>query len=345
MDETISYYSKRLQPFKACTLNQDDSSAENYLIDDFIDYYDSEKSTSNKKVRNRSAIIVGRANQFNYYFAMLLKKFAEYRGFDSLLAKATDAMNNLDKENSIDLIQFVFQIFEIALNYFHKLFLLETTEKLFIIGKTFLKAVNDSGVKNVKKDTLDIISRVLKTFNNRSVKIFFTGNKNSGNNVTLNFNYGEVEQLLLSCSVKLIKSGSLDKRIQSIKSLVDYIKYSKDDKEKLEKAFSQIKENNILEEIFGTNSHSQLVIKSQELLGVLMKENKLGNDELSLIWNFAKKADYEGKLTILKILKDLSRFMSSESINCLLSKIFQKSEEQDNLVNEEIEVRFNLTYF
>ena len=100
----------------------------------------------------------------------------------------------------------------------------------------------------------------------------------------------------------------------------------------------QIKENNIFEEIFGSNSHSQLIIKSQDLIGVMLKENKLGFEELSLIWNYAKKADYEGKLTILKILKDMSRHMNSESIKSLLSKIYLKSEDSENLINEEVEV-------
>ena len=39
MDETISYISKRIQPFKTCIINQEDNNMENYMIDDFINYY------------------------------------------------------------------------------------------------------------------------------------------------------------------------------------------------------------------------------------------------------------------------------------------------------------------
>jgi hypothetical protein len=345
MDETISYYSKRLQPFKSCTMNQDDSSAENYLQDDLIEYYNTDNNDSKKKIKNLSSIIVGRANQFNFYYAMLLKNFAENSGYDQLLEKADKAVNNLDKENSVDLIQLVFQLFELSINYFHKLFLIELTEKLMKIGKDLLNAVNSTGVKSVKKDTLDVISRVLKTFNSRISKLFPSKTLEKQEDgieeeiiKKIGKDYWEIEKLLLTCSLKLIKSGSLDKRIQSIKSLVEYLRNCKDNKEKLEKAFVQIKENNIFEEIFGSNSHSQLIIKSQDLIGVMLKENKLGFEELSLIWNYAKKADYEGKLTILKILKDMSRHMNSESIKSLLSKIYLKSEDSENLINEEVEV-------
>lgn len=368
MDETISYHSKRIQPFRTSTVNQDDANIENYFIDEQIDYYLIEKNDKDEEIvtKNPKAVIVGRGSNFSYYFASFLKNFAEAGGFDILLEKASKCAEKLEKESSTELITLTLEVFELSLNYFHLNYLLEAAEKLFLIGKCFLLNTNNQGVKNVKKDILDIINKVLRVYSNRIAKLQVNNQVSSAKDANkdpasssdptttntsstavqqpaFNFSsaYDEIEQLTLSCSLKFLKQGSLDKRILSVKSIVEYIKVANINKSKLEQTFKLIRENEILNEIFGTNSHSQLVIKSQDLLSILFKEDQMTSEDIDLIWGFAAKADLEGKLMILKILKDLCRTMKNKHIQLLLNNIYCKNilSKKEPLINEEVEVR------
>jgi len=57
---------------------------------------------------------------------------------------------------------------------------------------------------------------------------------------------------------------------------------------------------------------------------------------MEIIWNATKKGDLEAKLSILKILKDLSKSLKPKYINILLNKVY--SNEPQDLLNEEIDV-------
>lgn len=296
-------------------------------------------------IKNKSAYIVGRSNQFLYYFATLLKHYAENNGFDILLEKAEQAVNKLEKETAGDVINLVFIIFELGINYFHKYYLLEVGNRLFGIGKLLLEKVLKQEVKSIKKDVIEMVSKILRNYYNRIKKIFPDLEKTSDlSNTDIPyfqiFPISEIETLSLSCSIKLIKTGSLDKRIQSIKSLVEFIHNNKSDHKTMNNVFDLIKENELINEIFGTNSHSQLVIKSQELLHVLVKFDKLTKKELELIWEYSFTTDLELKKTVIKMLGQLCRVMTSSHVTILLDLIYKRNIDKTNclLSNEEVEV-------
>ena len=52
-----------------------------------------------------------------------------------------------------------------------------------------------------------------------------------------------------------------------------------------EKIIELIKKNELIQEIFGPNYHSQIINKSKEIVKLLLLENQLNKEDIELIWN------------------------------------------------------------
>lgn len=314
MDEEVSFTAKRLQPFGTMIHNSGYNSKilekENYYIDEKIEYIHNEKKT----------IIIGRPSNFLYFYGLFLKSFADLKGFDFLIS-------NLDENYSADLLYITFYIIHSSISYFHKDYLNDIAEILYSFSKKYLEDLSSGDGKHIRKEILDIITKVLKILSHIDSK----------NNHFLH----ELEDFSITCSIKFLKSTSLDKRIQAIKTLVDIIKTSKADKDKSIRVLKIIEEHKVFNEIFGANSHIQLINKSQELLEIMIQEDKLSDNELEIIWNATNKGDLEGKLAILKLLQYLSKLMKPNHQNSLLKNIFNTK--PVDLINDEIELLIELS--
>ena len=71
---------------------------------------------------------------------------------------------------------------------------------------------------------------------------------------------------LLTLSIKTIKTSIFDRRLQGIKALNDYIEKNSKNKTACLKLINLIKKNEIIQEIFGANYHSQIINKSTEIV-------------------------------------------------------------------------------
>ena len=76
-----------------------------------------------------------------------------------------------------------------------------------------------------------------------------------------------------------------------------------------------IEDNRLFNEIYGPNSHIQLINKSKEFLEIMIQNNKLSETELSIIWEATQKGDLEGKLTILNIFKEIIGSFKENHLN------------------------------
>jgi len=68
----------------------------------------------------------------------------------------------------------------------------------------------------------------------------------------------------------------------------------------------------------------------------MMQEDKLSDGEMELIWSATKRGDLEGKLTILKTFKEISKSLKPKHIKLLLDNIYSATGQE--LINEEIDV-------
>ncbi len=147
----------------------------------------------------------------------------------------------------------------------------------------------------------------------------------------------------------MLKTDYLDKRTSAIKSISDIIKLQKYNDDFKQKLIDIIKDNNIIYEIYGPNSHIQLVRNSKELIEILLTNNKLSEEELNLIWNGTKTGDLDEKKTIIKILNEIlssNFFYDDNNMKVMISKILNFIIKENTISNDisedEIDLIFNL---
>jgi len=315
-DETIPAISKRIQKLGLYTggsSTKNGETPENLCIDDFILF----------EHEGRKSYVIGKSNSFSFYFALLINNFASLGGFESLLALLKkDTKDKLNPE----LLYYIFNFIASASSLFHKeyVIILANIMKENVIN--YLNELNQNDLRYMKKETIELITKVLRCY------LSYTLSQEERNEVVENFG--------LSFSLKMLKTSLLDKRISAVKTIVDLIKSSKNEAEKSSKILKIIEEHKIFYEIYGPNSHIQLINKSKDLLEIMLQEDKLSSGEMEIIWNGTKKGDLEGKLTILKTLKEISQSLKEKHIKMLLENIYQS--EPHVLINEEIDLIYDL---
>jgi ubiquitin carboxyl-terminal hydrolase 9/24 len=266
---------------------------------------------------------VARNSHFSFYYSELILYLIKNGGIEKFLK----LLGIKEKPCSGDTIYCIFYILNQILPFFHKDYLKEIGITLKSNIFEYLNTISEKEMRNLKKETTDYIFKVLKTVLN------FTEGADQRNKLLENIN--------LNLSIKLLKTTFLDKRIQAVKTIMDIIKSMKNDPSKKEFMLKLIDDSQIFNEIYGKNSHIQLIIKSKDLLEVLLIDDKLSEEQIEMIWSATKKGDLEGKLNVLKMLKDITKYLKPKHVKVLLEKIYNYSTEQE-LINEEIEVKIFL---
>jgi len=356
IDEIIPFYSSRIQKLGTNEGKNNDDCDEKYCIDDLIVYDLKEKDDlliSNKsqneedcnslskmnindncypnfleKVKTKlnsmkKTYVIPKSQSYSLYYSLLISEFANndsYQKMINLLYK-----DNPEKPNP-ELIHYIFLFFGYSSTLFHKEFLKELSNDMKENVINYLNDLSEKDLRNIKKETIEIIQKVLQYYLNFSIPA------KERNEIIENFS--------LSFSLKMLKSSLLEKRISAVNNIVDIIKNSKNNKEKIIKLLEIFEKNKIFNEIFGSNSHIQLINRSKNLLEIMLSEDKLSNKEMGLIWEATKKGDLEGKLTILKLLKEISLYLKEKHIKMLIESIYLTDSE--HLIKEEIDLIYDL---
>ena len=336
MDETIAHYSKRIQMrdtkvnpsamqnsmysginnnsyyYRRNVFSEDDYSS--VYADLFFLY----KDPSNGK----KYYIIGKGSNFSYYYAMLLNNFASAGGFEEIIKILTDKPSSDEVFNA-------FSIFNGALGYLHKDFFVEYGEAINNSVFKFINELSANEMRNLRKDLKDVIIKVLT----KVKEITAMPNDQSATEMII--------ELTISISLKMIKTSIFDKRLQGVKTLNDYIKSNRNNEAFLTKIIKQIKDNEIINEIFGPNSHSQIVSKVNDIIELLLDKDQLTEEDIKLILSGTQKGDLEGKLTILNLIKELSSHFKPKQIEVLLNNIYSHIDPDINIT--EIDLVYDLS--
>jgi hypothetical protein len=315
IDEWIPSYSKRIQKFNTyiCAETKESFESDNYFIDDLVKFEDD---------GGKKTFIVGRNNTFSYFFVRMLNFFAELGGFE----KMVNLLASTEKP-STDLIHLVFYVLGVSSNNFHKEYVKQIGNNLHENIFSYLNDMSQNELRNLKKETFDIITKVLKFYLGLTIG-------NEARNKIL-------EKFSISFGIKMIKTTYLEKRITAIKTIIDVIKSCRGDSDKRAMVLKLIEDNQLFYEIYGPNSHIQLINKSKDLLEIMLKEDKLSDGEMEMIWSATKKGDLEGKLTILRTLKEISKSLQPKHISVLLENIY--GSKTTELVDDEIDLIYELS--
>jgi hypothetical protein len=137
---------------------------------------------------------VARNNLFSFYYSEIVCFFAQNGGFEKIIY----VLKNKEKV-SFDLIHISFFILSQCSTLLHKDYACylgnEIKENIF----NFINELNNNELRNLKKESLDLINKVLKIFLN----VLY--NKEERMHI--------LEQFNINFSVKMLKSSSLEKRI------------------------------------------------------------------------------------------------------------------------------------
>jgi ubiquitin C-terminal hydrolase len=319
LDEWIASHSKRIQKLHSMidsdSKSVDSSENENYFIDDMVKFTDE---------NGRKTYIIGRNNGFYYYFALMLNFFCELGGFEKMIKFLSGKGEN---RPSPDLVHNIFYVLNVSSSLFHREYVIELGQNLYENIFNYLNEMNQNELRNIKKDTFDLILKVLRFY------LGITIGPEKRNEI--------IEKFSITFAIKMIKTQFLEKRITAVKTITDVIKASKDDLQKRSLVLKLIEENQIFYEIYGPNSHIQLINKSKDLLEIMLQEDKLSFGEMEMIWGATKKGDLEGKLTILKTLREVSRSLQPKHIKVLLDNIYNSK--STDLINDEIDLIYELS--
>jgi len=333
-DEIIPMTSKRLFPKDTKLCNEEINLFDDDLDLDFI--FNVDNQVEDIDLFGKKTITIGRSNNFEYYFNLMLNEFGYLNGFDKMLKFIEDNLNDYDKDKKNDdiIIMLIFSIFKIAFPFLYKPLFLKYFENLSKNIYDYVNNLSNQDLRNVKKETIDLMLDLIRKYSSITTK-----DKNSY----------IIETISLNFAIKMLKTDYLDKRTSAIKSISDIIKLQKYNDDFKQKLIDIIKDNNIIYEIYGPNSHIQLVRNSKELIEILLTNNKLSEEELNLIWNGTKTGDLDEKKTIIKILNEIlssNFFYDDNNMKVMISKILNFIIKENTISNDisedEIDLIFNL---
>ena len=341
-DEVIIYYSKRIQKFntfskcqqknlnysytgKYYNVNNNESNNPMKLMNEKLEN-DTEFSLEefyNYEVDGIKNCIIGKNEDFQSYFALFLREIEKEGSFTKFIEILEDKPNAEEIYN-------IFFILLASFSYIHRDYFKENANKIKNALINFINGLDNKEMRNLPKDLIDIVSELLKKI------ISYNNDKDSEKEFEDLY-----DEMTLTLAMKTIKTSIFDRRLQGIKALNDYIEKNSKNKESCIKLVNLIKKNDIIQEIFGANYHSQLINKSTEIVKLLMLENELSEEDIKLIWSCTKRGDLEAKITISKLLSELADNLKEEYIEMLLNSI--KSNIDQKIDEKEVELVYRLS--
>ena len=249
--------------------------------------------------------------------------FSQIGGFDVLL-------NNIKPDGNIDLINLTFYIISNCCHLFHRDYVKELAPVVKDNIFEFLNKMSMDQLRNIKKETLESINKVLKYLLTKTLS------KQESDAVLENFS--------INFSLRMIKTEYFDKRKQAVMNLCEIIKGTRGNIEKRKNLLKVLEENDVFDAIFGRNAHHQIISMSKEILELLLQNGRINDAEIEIICSGIKSGgNIEEKLTILKLLSEVSTSLSEKHISFILSLIYASKLQLQDMHKEEIDLIYALS--
>ena len=322
-DETLYHFSNRLQKYNTYSKLQREimeSEGENLkqkqlelkkanekLIEeiDETNIFDINKYISYQKDGKKN-IIIGNYGKFSYYYALFLKKIEQGDGFNKFIDILKGKITGEE----------LYTIFTILLNsfdYIHPKFYEENKALFKKAVMDYIQDLQNEEIRNFSDDIITLASDLLSKINS------LCDIKNQNNDLTIK------EEINLNIIFKNIGSTIFNKRLKGVKDLNKYLNSISNNEKIQPKVVDLIVEKKIIYDLFGSNYHSKLLSESDEILKILIKHNKLNEDQLKLVWECTQKGNFEAKKTILELMKKLIPYYDVNFIGILMNIIISYS--------------------
>ena len=352
LDETISFYSKKIQKFKKYSsiqreiinnkfnnlfnnnrngigynnsmliMNQKTEGEEKLKLMNEI--LENDKNDENgiedlylfEKDGQKNYIIGKYKDSFSYYFAILLKRMADDGYFEEMIKILKEKPNAEELYN-------IFFILMNCTSYMHKDFYKLNYD---IFKNAFYNIMDNLS----SKDMGSLQKELVELSNNFFIKInhLLNSSKNEDTN-----------EININLAFKMIKSSIFNKKMQGLKNICEFIKNISEEEQK-KNIINLIKKYDIIKEIFGSNYHTQIISKFNDIFELMLKNNELTKEEIKIIWSLTEQGDLEAKKIIIKLLIDSIAYINEKYSNMFLECI--KNEKGKKISGNEIELIYNL---
>jgi hypothetical protein len=122
---------------------------------------------------------------------------------------------------------------------------------------------------------------------------------------------------------KCLQSESLKRKLQGLNELKDVVKSLTYSSERNKGIKAWIKEEKLFEKIYITNSHVQLIKKSEEFFRYLINESILEVTDLERLYKIAQKGDYESRISLYKLFQEVSHIFKKPHVDFLIDTILE----------------------
>lgn len=158
-----------------------------------------------------------------------------------------------------------------------------------------------------------------------------------------------IEKFSLDLSYLCFNSEFLERKLQGLKTIMEIIKEVKyrfkryDNLLDSDQLCRWLKEKAILEGLYGTNSHSQLIQRSSDFLKFMVNEDFLKKEDFLLIWKNLRSGNKEEKLCIYKLLSSVSVYFKSDHVEFLVQRLHELPIE--DFCKEDLELLYEITRY
>ena len=264
----------------------------------------------------------------NKFLIRNLNRFGVLGLFEFAINALKDQENTMPFECFCGLMDFLGKIYA----FYHKQFAKSFIQRVIDAASAYLLTATELQVRSFSKEKID---GLIVHFENLYKRIITIEQKNEYN-----------DQFCLAFANKCFQSQYLDRRIQGLKMIVELAKGCKYPQTRTIRSNVMshwVREHEILEGIFGPQSHAQLIQRSGEIIHLLLTENAFEIRILQMIWGVAERSDEDSKLAVYKVLGENSSFLRAEHLEFLVDKI--SALPSDKMLKEEIELVHDLTKF
>jgi hypothetical protein len=324
-DEWLTVSNPRISPFATMAKKLDMKSSSNTddpTVDDTNDIIYENNDNSTLYAITRTGFTK------SLFITALINKFGARGGFETIIQRITDQ----NKWAPIETVNLMSGLVGNLYGVMHRNFAYEYIPRLkdAIFGN-ILKSP-DSNIRNFSKDRIDSVINSLDSLLKRCYSI------PEKNEVIETFNL----QVCLIC----FEADFLDKKLYGLKNLQEIIKNMRYGTLKYltaEVINKFIAEHNIFDKIFGSKGHVGLVQRSSDFLKYLINESSLDVKDLEQVWNATTKGDMETKLSVYKVLSDISLHFKNDHLSFLIKKISEIPPQ--DIISDEIELVYELSRY
>ncbi|KAL4498387.1 hypothetical protein ABPG72_013193 [Tetrahymena utriculariae] len=326
LDEWVSPHSARLQRFNRLARKQ----VQQQTLNNYLDYIDDANDIIFEIENKAKKIYAIQRTDKNNNLVRYINYFGEIGGFDNILKR----LQNFSNWCPLEITQYYLEAIHNIHIFLFLDFVREYIPQMWIVTQYLLMNPSEANLRTYDKEKLESVISSLEVLLSRA------------------FSYSdqvhETEKLSMCLALKCYQTDVLKQRLAGLKLICEIIKYVKQNSYKSSdnliikpaKFVEWIKTNNIIEDLYLNNIHSEMINRSAEFFKFMLSQNLFTEQLAREMFNAIDRQDQMTKQGFLKLLSEISSEPRRTQAKYIIQNI-QRTEAKE-LTIEQIEVIYEL---